>query len=184
MLFEIRDYGQIRRIGFSRSGHKLLLPDVLWPWPNHQLPDEPFDLLQMRVSSRSHFGRSAIRSTLEQDPCDPQLMNRDSRCPAERMWHHKSVVALLQIALRLLADLIAMMAFAFRQRRATAAEILVLRRQLALYKERAIKPRRIDRVTRISLALLSRFFNWRDALVVVRPETMIRSERDGDRFGE
>jgi len=95
------------------------------------------------------------------------------------MWHHKSVVALLQIALRLLADLIAMMAFSFRQRRATAAEILVLRRQLALYKERAIKPRRIDRVTRISLALFSRFFNWRGALVVVHPETMIRWHRAG-----
>src|SRR5437667_4757967 len=37
-----------------------------------------------------------------------------------------------------------------------------------------VKPRRIDPVTRISLAILSRFFNWRDALVVVRPETMIR----------
>jgi hypothetical protein len=66
-----------------------------------------------------------------------------------------------------------------RQRRATAAEILVLRRQIALYKERGIKPRRIDPVTRISLALLSRFFNWRDALVVVRPETMIRWHRAG-----
>src|SRR5271170_7962627 len=98
------------------------------------------------------------------------------------MWHHKSVVAQLQIALRLLADLVAMMAFAFRQRRATAAEILVLRRQLALYKERGTKPRRIDRVTRISLAFLSRFFNWRDALVVVRPETMIRWHRGGWRL--
>jgi hypothetical protein len=37
------------------------------------------------------------------------------------MWHHKSVVTLIQIALRLSADLIALMAFAFRQRRATAA---------------------------------------------------------------
>jgi|SRR5271169_6000352 len=68
----------------------------------------------------------------------------------------------LQIVVRLLADLIALTAFAFRRRRATAAEILVLRRQIALYKERGIKPRRIDSVTRISLALLSRFFNWRD----------------------
>jgi hypothetical protein len=91
------------------------------------------------------------------------------------MWHHKSVIALFQIVLRLLIDLIALIALAFRQRRATAAEILVLRRQIALYKERGIKPRRIDPVTRISLAFLSRFFHWRDALVVVRPETMIRS---------
>ena len=84
------------------------------------------------------------------------------------------MIVALQIILRLLTDLIALTAFAFRRRRATAAEILVLRRQIALYKERGIKPRRFDPVTRISLALLSRFFNWRDALVVVRPETMIR----------
>jgi hypothetical protein len=61
-----------------------------------------------------------------------------------------------------------------------AAEILVLRRQMALYEERGVKPRRIDAVTRISLALLSRLFNWRDALVVVRPETMIRWHRAGN----
>jgi putative transposase len=78
-----------------------------------------------------------------------------------------------------LFDPIALTTLAFRQRRATAAEILVLRRQIALYKERGIKPRRIDPVTRISLALLSRFFNWREALVVVRPETMIRWHRAG-----
>ncbi|HKN09120.1 MAG TPA: hypothetical protein VJ376_06520, partial [Pseudomonadota bacterium] len=50
---------------------------------------------------------------------------------------------------------------------------------LAFYQERRIKPRRIDPVTRISLALLSRFFNWRDALMFVRPETMIRWHRAG-----
>jgi putative transposase len=89
------------------------------------------------------------------------------------------VIVVLQIVLRLLTDLIALTALAFRRRRATAAEILILRRQIALYKERGVKPRRIDAVTRISLALLSRFFNWRDALVVVRPETMIRWHRAG-----
>ena len=73
------------------------------------------------------------------------------------------MIVVLQIVLRLLTDLIALTVFAFRRRRATAAEILVLRRQIALYKERGVKQRRIDAVTRISLALLSRFFNWRDA---------------------
>jgi transposase InsO family protein len=94
-------------------------------------------------------------------------------------WHYKSVIVLFQIVLRLLTDLIALTALAFRRRRAIAAEILVLRRQLALYTEHGIKPRRIDPVTRISLALFSRFFNWRDALVVVRPETMLRWHRAG-----
>ncbi len=98
------------------------------------------------------------------------------------MWHHQSMIALVRIVLRLLTDLIALAAFTFRQRRAVAAEILVLRRQIALYRERGIKPRRIDAVTRISLGLLSRFFNWRGALVVVRPETMIRWHRAGWRL--
>jgi putative transposase len=100
--------------------------------------------------------------------------------PTQRpMRHHESVIALFQIALRLLIDLIALLGLTFRRWRATAAEILVLRRQIALYKERGIKPRRIDSVARISLALLSRFFNWREALVVVRPEPMIRWHRAG-----
>jgi hypothetical protein len=59
------------------------------------------------------------------------------------MWHHKSVIVLFQIVLRLLIDLIALTALAFRQRRAAAAEVLLLRRQIALYKERGIKPRRL-----------------------------------------
>jgi hypothetical protein len=50
---------------------------------------------------------------------------------------------------------------------------------LAHYVEHGIKPRRIDPVTRISLAIISRFFHWRDALVVVHPETMIRWHRAG-----
>src|ERR1019366_6316836 len=107
------------------------------------------------------------------------IRSRAADTQAIPMWHYKSVIALFQIVLRLLTDLIALTALAFRRRRAIAAEILVLRRQLALYTERGIKPRRIDPVTRISLALLSRFFNWRDALVVVRPETMLRWHRAG-----
>jgi putative transposase len=101
---------------------------------------------------------------------------------AKPIWHHRSVIALFQIVVRLLTDLVALTVFAFRQRRATAAEILVLRRQIALYQERGMKPRRIDCVTRISLALLSRFFHWREALVVVRPETMLRWHRAGWRL--
>jgi len=81
-----------------------------------------------------------------------------------------------------LTDLAAFVALAVRQRGALAAEILVLRRQLALYVERGVKPRRIDPITRISLTLLSRFSNWRDALIVVRPETLIRWHSAGWRL--
>jgi putative transposase len=57
------------------------------------------------------------------------------------------------------------------------AENLVLRRQLARYIERGIEPRRVDHATRVSLALFSRLFDWRDAVVMVRPWTMIRWHR-------
>ncbi|MCK7492093.1 MAG: hypothetical protein MZW92_10895 [Comamonadaceae bacterium] len=74
------------------------------------------------------------------------------------------------------------MALSLRPRRSIEAENLFLRRELALFKERGIRPRRVDAATRCSLAFLSRLFDWRDALVVVRPETMIRWHRAGWRL--
>lgn len=69
-----------------------------------------------------------------------------------------------------------------RPRESLEAEILFLRRQLALYRERGVKPRRVDAPTRVALALLSRCFNWRSALAVVRPETLIGWHRAGFRL--
>jgi hypothetical protein len=69
-----------------------------------------------------------------------------------------------------------------RLSRSIKAENLLLWRQLALYIERGVKPRRIDLVTRIALTLLSRRLKWRDAWVVVRPQTMIRWHRAGWRL--
>jgi transposase InsO family protein len=92
------------------------------------------------------------------------------------------VIALLRISLRLLADLAGLIALSIRPRRAIEAENLVLRRQLALFKERGMKPRRIDAATRASLAVLSRLCDWRSCLVVVRPETVIRWHRAGWRL--
>jgi putative transposase len=68
---------------------------------------------------------------------------------------------------------------ALRSTSAVEAENLFLRRQLALYIERGVKPRRADSVTRIALTILSHFFDWRDSLVVVRPETLLRWHREG-----
>ncbi len=93
-----------------------------------------------------------------------------------------SVIAFLQIIVRLLADLVGLIALSLRPRKSIEAENLFLRRELALFKERGITPRRVDAATRLSLALLSRLFDWRDALVVVRPETMIRWHRAGWRL--
>jgi hypothetical protein len=70
----------------------------------------------------------------------------------------------------------------FRPRKSLGAEILFLRRQLARYVERGVKPRRIDAATRVSLAFLSRLFEWRSALLVVRPERLLRWHRAGFRL--
>lgn len=48
-----------------------------------------------------------------------------------------------------------------------------------MYQERKIKPRRPDHTIRMSLVLLSRLFNWRDALAVVQPRTLIGWHRQG-----
>jgi hypothetical protein len=80
------------------------------------------------------------------------------------------VIAFARIVLLLLADLVGLLRLATRPRQAIAAENLVLRRQLALYKERGVTPRRIDAATRVSLAWWSRWCDWRSCLIVVRPE--------------
>ena len=74
------------------------------------------------------------------------------------------MVALIRIAVQLLADAAGFAILLFRPTRSVEAENLFLRRQLGLFKERGIKPRRVDAATRISLAILARLFNWRDAL--------------------
>lgn len=92
------------------------------------------------------------------------------------------MIVFIQIVLRLLADLVALAVLAIRPRRSLEAENLLLRRQLALFKERGEKPRRIDGATRVSLALLTRLCDWRSCLMVVRPETVVRWHRAGSRL--
>ena len=89
------------------------------------------------------------------------------------------MIALTQIVLQLLADMASLILLSFKLRRTLEAENLVLRRQLALYRERGIKSRRIDAATRLSLTLLSRLCDWQTCLVIVRPETVIRWHRAG-----
>ena len=82
-----------------------------------------------------------------------------------------------RIFLQLMADFVVYFGLLIRPRKAIAAENLFLRRQLALYQERKVGPRRIDPASRITLALLSRLFNWRDALIVVQPTLNTCSQR-------
>lgn len=69
-----------------------------------------------------------------------------------------------------------------RPSQALAAENLFLRKQLALFQERQIKPRRVDAATRAALVWLSKAFIWHDALVIVKRETLVRWHRQGFRL--
>lgn len=92
------------------------------------------------------------------------------------------MVWLVRIVAALLADAFRLVLLLLRSSSAIRAENLVLRKQLAQYIERRVKPRRVDSVTRIGLALLTRLFDWHDAVVIVRPRTIIRWHRTGWRL--
>jgi transposase InsO family protein len=66
--------------------------------------------------------------------------------------------------------------------RTLAAENLFLRKQLAMYQERHVKPKRTTSGTRLVLVWLARWFDWRQALAVVQPETFLRWHRQGFRL--
>jgi putative transposase len=70
----------------------------------------------------------------------------------------------------------------FRPTAAVAAENLFLRKQLGLFIERKVRPRRATDSIRFTLARLSRWFDWPDALIVVKPDTLIRWHRKGFRL--
>ena len=92
------------------------------------------------------------------------------------------MVTLVRIARRLIESALRWVVLLFRSTESVQAENLFLRRQLALYTERGVQPRPVDAATRVSLAVLARLFDWRSALVVVQPTTMIRWHRAGRRL--
>jgi hypothetical protein len=81
--------------------------------------------------------------------------------------------------LNLFYDLLRFLVLGLRSKNSLAAENLFLRKQLAFYQERRIRPRRIDCPTQLTLVWLSRWFNWRSALMAVTPRTFIGWHRNG-----
>ncbi len=72
--------------------------------------------------------------------------------------------------------------FIFRSRTALIAENLFLRKQLAFYQERLIRPRRPSNAARLWLVFWSHFFAWRSALLIVKPATLIGWHRNAFRL--
>jgi putative transposase len=93
----------------------------------------------------------------------------------------RNLVPLTCTLLMLLMDAWRFLLLCLRPSPALAAENLFLRKQLALYQERHIKPRPTTHVTRMAVVWLGRWFNWRQALVIVQPVTLTRWHRQGFR---
>jgi putative transposase len=83
---------------------------------------------------------------------------------------------------RVLFDLVGLLRLATKSRSALMAENLFLRKQLAMFQERKIRPSRAQDSARWLMACLSRLFDWRNALVVVKPDALIRWHRRGFRL--
>jgi len=93
-----------------------------------------------------------------------------------------AVVHCLRTLSLVAVDLIRLVALAARPRAALVAENLFLRKQLALFQERKVRPRRADAATRWMMAALSQWFAWRNALVNVQADTLLRWHRQGFRL--
>ena len=89
------------------------------------------------------------------------------------------MVTLARIIFRLIDDTLRWLMLLARSDESVRAENLVLRRQLAKFIERGIRPARMDAATRISLAVLTQLFDWRGAVMVVQPATIVRWHRAG-----
>jgi transposase InsO family protein len=80
---------------------------------------------------------------------------------------------------RVFLNLARLLALGAKSRSTLAAENLLLRKQLALFQERKVRSLRANDSTRWVMTFLSRLFDWREALVIVQPDTLLRWHRKG-----
>src|SRR5260370_4607758 len=90
-----------------------------------------------------------------------------------------SCTSLFGFVFDVMGDGLRVLCLTFRSHSALSAEVLFLRKQLAFYEERETQPRRLNNSARLSLVLWSQLFDWRSALVIVKPETLIGWHRKG-----
>ena len=96
-------------------------------------------------------------------------------CP-RRLRHLMRFAGLL---LTLTCDAERFLFLCLRPSPALAAENLFLRKQLPLYQERHTTPRRATNAIRLASVWLGRWFDWRQVLALVQPETFLRWHRQG-----
>jgi putative transposase len=94
----------------------------------------------------------------------------------------KALNHILNVLLDLLLDALRFPSLTVRSGVELRAENLFFRKQLAFYAERKIKARRINDGARLLFVFLSKLFDWKNALVIVKPETLIHWHRKGFRL--
>src|SRR5215470_11256791 len=94
----------------------------------------------------------------------------------------QSFLDAIRTIFRVFLDALTFIRLCFKPVATVAAENLFLRKQLAVYIERKVKPRRATDAIRFTLAQLSGLFDWRNALTIVKPDTLIRWHRIGFRL--
>jgi putative transposase len=96
-----------------------------------------------------------------------------------RFCHLMQLTAML---LSLGVDAVRFLRLCLRLRPTLAAENLFLRKQLALYQERHVKPQRATNAMCLALVWLGHWCDWRTALAIVTPQTFTRWHRQGFRL--
>jgi len=91
----------------------------------------------------------------------------------------RDVRALIAAVFAVLCDLVGFVPTAFRSRASLTVENLFLRKQLAFYQEHKVKPKPLTDAARLTLVLWSRLCDWKSALVIVKPDTLIGWHRKG-----
>ena len=119
-----------------------------------------------------HRGRRYLAVRRAHRPARSRRLRSEAIIPAR----------MIRAALLLLRDSFHFVALTCSSHRRLAAKNLFLRKQLAFYIERKVRPRRLNDAARIALVVLARAIDWRRLLVVVRPDTLVRWHRQGFRL--
>ncbi len=102
-----------------------------------------------------------------------------ARIQSDTMLSGLQLSSLIRAGFGICLELSAFLGSFVRSRSSLLAENLVLRKQLAFYQERQIRPRRLTDAARLSLVFWSTLCNWKSALVIVKPGTLIGWHRRG-----
>jgi hypothetical protein len=98
------------------------------------------------------------------------------------LWHHDRMVTLLAVVVRLVEDALRWLVLLCRSTKSLEAENLFLRRQLAPYIERGVKPRRLDVATRVPKCSCRRWANSSYALTNSLGDCELREAGPGTRM--